>query len=230
MYCANQDGRGPVNPPGHRLKWVNYSVICQLNKGDSSNVHQISTSCMPVTSDKLLLTMLNGKPQLPDSNPDTLRAASPQDQLPSCPQIFGNKPEQDLTLENPLKLDETKSPTLTLPTLKVPVNSTNQRAGLAKESKITWATPERETKKLPLKSGPPGDDRPHNLTRKVEYSQFKTANELTPAMDATKDRKNLVDSNIWAKEICKSFLMTDGHTYTLDRQEVAYCHSCNKVT
>ncbi|KAJ9050247.1 hypothetical protein DSO57_1016224 [Entomophthora muscae] len=52
-----------------------------------------------VTSDKLLLTMLTGKPQLRDSNPDTLRAASPQDQPPGCLQIFGLGPEQDLTLE-----------------------------------------------------------------------------------------------------------------------------------
>ncbi|KAJ9064230.1 hypothetical protein DSO57_1032642 [Entomophthora muscae] len=35
-----------------------------------------------VTSDKLLLTMLIGKPQLQDLNPDTLQAASLQDQLP----------------------------------------------------------------------------------------------------------------------------------------------------
>ncbi|KAJ9059225.1 hypothetical protein DSO57_1004539 [Entomophthora muscae] len=36
-----------------------------------------------ITSDKLLLTMLTGKPQLQDSNPGTLQAASPQ--------IFGLK-------------------------------------------------------------------------------------------------------------------------------------------
>ncbi|KAJ9073256.1 hypothetical protein DSO57_1018416 [Entomophthora muscae] len=49
-------------------------------------------------------------------------------------------------------------------------------------------------------------------------------------MDATKDWKNLVDGNTWAKEICKSSPMTNRHTYTLDRKEVAHCHSCNKVT
>ncbi|KAJ9084802.1 hypothetical protein DSO57_1020482 [Entomophthora muscae] len=175
-----------------------------------------------VKSDKLLLTILPGKPQLQDSNPDTLRAASLQ--------IFGLKPEQYLTLENPLKIDESKSPTLTLPTLKVPVNSTNQQAGQAIDPKITWATTEGETKKLPIERGLPRDDQPHNLTRKVEYSQFKPANELTPAKDATKDWKNLEDSSTQAKEICKSLPIADGHTYTLDLQEVAYHHSCNKVT
>ncbi|KAJ9084640.1 hypothetical protein DSO57_1022375 [Entomophthora muscae] len=111
-----------------------------------------------VTSDKLLLTMYTGKPQLYDLNPDTLQAASPQDQLPGRPQILGQEPEQDLTLESPLKLDESKSPTLTLPMLKVPVNSTNQRVGLAIEPKITQAITEGETKKLPIERGPPRDD------------------------------------------------------------------------
>ncbi|KAJ9081269.1 hypothetical protein DSO57_1016457 [Entomophthora muscae] len=183
-----------------------------------------------VTSDKLLLTMLTGKPQLQDSNPDTLRATSPQDQPPGCLQIFGLEPEQDLTLGNPLKLEESKSSTLTLPTLKVPVYSTNQQAGLAIEPKITQATTEKEIKKLPIKRGPPRDDQHHDPTRKFEYSQFKPANESTPAMDATKDWKNLVNGNTQTKEICKSLPMTDGHTYTLDHQEVAHCYSCNKVT
>ncbi|KAJ9081575.1 hypothetical protein DSO57_1013281 [Entomophthora muscae] len=183
-----------------------------------------------VTSDKLLLTMHTGKPQLQDSNPDTLWAASPQDQPPGRPQILGQEPEQDLTLENPLKLDELKSPTLTLPTLNDPVNPANQRAGLAIEPEITWATTEGETKKLPIERRPPRDDQPHNPTREFEYSQFKPANELTLTMDATKDWKNLVDGNTRAKEICKSLPMTDGHTYTLDHQEVTHCHSCNKVT
>ncbi|KAJ9062478.1 hypothetical protein DSO57_1010267 [Entomophthora muscae] len=114
-----------------------------------------------VTSDKLLLTMLNEKPQLQDSNPDILQAASPQ--------IFGFEPEQDLTSENPLRLDESKSPTLTLPTLNVPVNSTNQRAGLAIDPKITWATMKGETKKIPIECGPPRDDQSHDLIRKLEY-------------------------------------------------------------
>ncbi|KAJ9071111.1 hypothetical protein DSO57_1000785 [Entomophthora muscae] len=86
---------------------------------------------------KLLLTMLTGKPQLQDLNPDTLRDASLQNQPPVCPQILGQEPEQDLTSENPLKIDESKSPTLTLPTLKVSVNPANQQASLAIEPKIT---------------------------------------------------------------------------------------------
>ncbi|KAJ9061709.1 hypothetical protein DSO57_1017961 [Entomophthora muscae] len=90
-----------------------------------------------VTSDKLLLTMLIGKPQLRDSNPDTLWAASLQDQPPGCLQIFVLKPEQDSTSGNPLKLDEPKSPTSTLPMLKVPVNPTNQRVGQVKDPSIT---------------------------------------------------------------------------------------------
>ncbi|KAJ9076808.1 hypothetical protein DSO57_1022756 [Entomophthora muscae] len=90
-----------------------------------------------ITSDKLLLIMLTRKPQLRDSNPETMWAASPQDQLPGHLQIFGLEPEQDLNLGNPLRLDESKSPTSTLPTLKVPVNSTNQQAGLAIDPKIT---------------------------------------------------------------------------------------------
>ncbi|KAJ9083267.1 hypothetical protein DSO57_1036379 [Entomophthora muscae] len=143
--------------------------------------------------------MLTGKPQLQDSNPDTLQAGSPQ--------IFGLEPEQDLTSGNPLKLDESKSLTLTLPTLKVPVYSTNQRAGLTIEPKITWATTEKEIKKLPIKCRPPRDDQPHDPTRKFDYSQSEPANELTPAMNATKVWKNLVNSNTQAKEICKSLPM-----------------------
>ncbi|KAJ9090260.1 hypothetical protein DSO57_1004506 [Entomophthora muscae] len=156
--------------------------------------------------------MLIRTPQLWDLNPDTQRAASLQ--------IFGLKPEQDLTSGNPLEHDEPKPPTLTLPTLKVPVKSTYQWVGQAIDPKITRATAE----------WPPRDDQPHNLTRKFEYSKFESANELTPAKDATKDCKNLVDSSTQAKEICKSLPMADGNTYTLDRQEVAHCHSYNKST
>ncbi|KAJ9089419.1 hypothetical protein DSO57_1013357 [Entomophthora muscae] len=145
-------------------------------------------------------------------------------------QIFGLEPEQDLILGNPPKLDESKSPTLTLPTLKVSVNSTNQQTGLAIDPEISWTTTKGEIKKLPIERKPPRDDQPHDLTRKFEYSQFKPANELTPAMDATKDWKTLVDGNTWAKEIFKSLPMTDGHANTLDCQEVAHCHSCNIVT
>ncbi|KAJ9058022.1 hypothetical protein DSO57_1016704 [Entomophthora muscae] len=111
-----------------------------------------------VTSDKLLLTMLTGNPQLQDLNPDTLWAASSQDQPPGCLQIFRLEPEQNMTLENPLKLDESKTSTSTLPSLKVPVNSTNQQAGLAIEPKITQASTEKEIEKLPNKYGLPRDD------------------------------------------------------------------------
>ncbi|KAJ9054016.1 hypothetical protein DSO57_1018892 [Entomophthora muscae] len=112
--------------------------------------------------------------------PDPLQAASLQGQLPGCPQFFGLKPEQDLTLENPLKLDKSNSPTSTPPMLKVPVNSANQQSGPAIDPKITWDHIEGETKKLPIECGPPRDGQPHNPTRKFEHSQFKPANEITP--------------------------------------------------
>ncbi|KAJ9054473.1 hypothetical protein DSO57_1014153 [Entomophthora muscae] len=95
-------------------------------------------------------------------------------------------------------------------------------AGQAKDPGITLATTEGKTKKLPVERRPPRDDQPHNLTRKLEYSQFKPENELTHVMDATEDWKPLVDGSIRPKGICKSLPMTDGHTYTLDCQEVAH--------
>ncbi|KAJ9084174.1 hypothetical protein DSO57_1027212 [Entomophthora muscae] len=147
----------------------------------------------------------------------------------SCLQISGLKPERDLTSGNLLRLDELKIPASRFPTPRVPVNPTNGRAGQAKDPGITWAPTEGETKKLPVECGPPRDDQPHDLTRKFEYSWFEPANELTPATDATKDWKNLVDSSIRPKGICKSLPMADGHTYTLDCQEVAHYHSCNKL-
>ncbi|KAJ9063277.1 hypothetical protein DSO57_1001715 [Entomophthora muscae] len=76
-------------------------------------------------------------------------------------------------------------------TIKVPVNSTNQRAGLAIEPKTNWASMEEEIEKLPNKHRPPRDDQPSDPTRKFEYSQSEPANEITPVMDATKDWKNL---------------------------------------
>ncbi|KAJ9083505.1 hypothetical protein DSO57_1034073 [Entomophthora muscae] len=218
-------------PVEHTISYLLENFGCAVSKlavADATAVKKTNT--LLVTSEKLLLTMLTGNPQLRDSNPDSLQATSPQDQPPGCPQIFGLEQEQDLTSENPLNLDESKVFTLTLPTVKVPVNLTNQRAGLAKEPKITWASTEEEIKKLPNKRGPPRDDQPSDPTRKFEYSQFEPANEITPTMDAIKDRKHLVNSKIWAREICKSFPMIDGHTYTLDHQEDAHCHSCNKVT
>ncbi|KAJ9067842.1 hypothetical protein DSO57_1035004 [Entomophthora muscae] len=43
-----------------------------------------------VTIDKLLLTMITEKPQLRDLNPETPRAANPEDQLPGCHGKFHN--------------------------------------------------------------------------------------------------------------------------------------------
>ncbi|KAJ9048484.1 hypothetical protein DSO57_1034717 [Entomophthora muscae] len=48
--------------------------------------------------------MLMGKHQLQDLNPETLRAASLQDWLPSHLQFPGLKPERDLNLGNLLRL------------------------------------------------------------------------------------------------------------------------------
>ncbi|KAJ9060403.1 hypothetical protein DSO57_1031232 [Entomophthora muscae] len=115
------------------------------------------------------------------------------------------------------------------PTPKVPVNPTNESAGQAKDPEITWATAAGEAKKLPVECRSPKDDQPCNPKGKFESSQLKPTNEISPAMDATKDCKTLVDSITRPKRNCKSFSMTDGYTYTLGRQEVAHCHSCNKL-
>ncbi|KAJ9051850.1 hypothetical protein DSO57_1000510 [Entomophthora muscae] len=124
----------------------------------------------------------------------TLRCLQPAD--------FWAQTRAGFSSGNPLKL-ELKPPTLKLPTLKVSVNPTNQQAGQAIDPKITWATTEGETKKLPIERRPPRDDQPCNLLRKFECSQFKSANKLPPAKDATKDWKTLVDSSTRAKEILK---------------------------
>ncbi|KAJ9054977.1 hypothetical protein DSO57_1008863 [Entomophthora muscae] len=145
-------------------------------------------------------------------------------------QIFGLKPERDLTLGNFLRHDELKLPASRLPTSKVPVNPTNESAGQAKDPGITWATAAGEAKKLPMECGPPKDDKSHGLKGKFEFPQFEPVNEITPTTDAIEGCKNLVDSNTRPKGICKSFSMADGYTYTLGHQEVAHCHSCNKVT
>ncbi|KAJ9060354.1 hypothetical protein DSO57_1031724 [Entomophthora muscae] len=134
-----------------------------------------------VTSDKLLSTMLIEKPKLQESNPDTPWAASLQ--------FFGFKPEQDLTLGNLLKLDEPSLPTTMPPALEVPVNPNNQQNRLATDPGIIQATTEKETNELSVRSGPPRDDMSREQTREVECSQFKPANGITPAIDATKDVK-----------------------------------------
>ncbi|KAJ9075940.1 hypothetical protein DSO57_1030855 [Entomophthora muscae] len=171
-----------------------------------------------VLSDKLLSTMLIEKPQLQDLNPGIPRAASPRGQPPA---VFWAQSRA---------LGKSNSPTLMPPTLKVPVNATNWRAGSATDPGITWAHAEGETENLPIEHGPHRDNQSRNLTREFKHSQFEPSNRITPTIDATKDREDLVSRKTWAKEICESFTMTDEHTYTLDCQEYAHCHSCNKVT
>ncbi|KAJ9062603.1 hypothetical protein DSO57_1009155 [Entomophthora muscae] len=95
-----------------------------------------------VTSDKLLSTIIIKRPQLWESNPDAPRAASPQGQPPGRLQFLGFESESDLTLENLRKSDEPSLPTTMPPALEVPVNPTNQRAGLATDPRITQATAE----------------------------------------------------------------------------------------
>ncbi|KAJ9057349.1 hypothetical protein DSO57_1023655 [Entomophthora muscae] len=163
-----------------------------------------------ITNDKLLLIMLMGNPQLQDLNPEILRAGSPQDQLTT-----GNLP----------RLDELKLLASRLPTSRVSVNLANESGDQAKDPGITWATTVGEVKKLPVECGPPKNDQSYTLKEKFEFSQFKPANQATPAMDTTKGCKNLVDSSARTKENCKSFSIADGYTYTLGYQEVAHYHS-----
>ncbi|KAJ9057586.1 hypothetical protein DSO57_1021275 [Entomophthora muscae] len=164
-------------------------------------------------------------PQLWESNPD-----APQGQPPGRPQFLGFKLELDLTSENLLKFDE-PSLTTTMPlALEVSVNPTNQRAGLATDPRITRATTEEEIKIPSIRSGPPRDDPSCDLVKELECSSCKSANEITPAIVATKGCEDLVDGETWAMKIFESFAMTDGHTYTLGRQEDAHCHYCNKST
>ncbi|KAJ9081957.1 hypothetical protein DSO57_1009413 [Entomophthora muscae] len=152
---------------------------------------------------------------LQDLNPNTLQAASPHDQLPGRPQIYGLKLEQDLTSENLLRLEKQKLLASRPPTPQVPVNLTNESAGQAKNPEITWATAAGEAEKLPMECRPPKDDKPHNLKGNFELSQFEPANEITPTMDTAKGFKSLVDSSTRSKGICKSFSMADGYNYTL---------------
>ncbi|KAJ9053171.1 hypothetical protein DSO57_1026843 [Entomophthora muscae] len=188
----------------------------------------LSLQGLSVTRDKLLSTILIKKPQLQNSNPGILWAASLQGRPPGCLQFFGLKSEQDLTLENPFKLDEPNVPTPILSTIKVPDKTANQQAGPATDSKITQARTEGKTENFPIERRPPRGNQSHNLTREFEHSQFKPANEITSAIDATKDWEDLVIGKTRADRICESFTMTDGHAYTLDRQEDAHCHPCNK--
>ncbi|KAJ9082624.1 hypothetical protein DSO57_1002570 [Entomophthora muscae] len=127
-------------------------------------------------------------------------------------------------------LDEPNVPTPIISTLGVPDKTANQQAGPATDSKITQARTEGETENFPIEHGPPRGDQSQNLTREFELPQFKPANKITPAIDATKDWEDLVIGKTWADRICESFTMTDGHTYTLGHQEDAHCHPCNKVT
>ncbi|KAJ9088826.1 hypothetical protein DSO57_1019261 [Entomophthora muscae] len=166
----------------------------------------------------------------PNYEAQTLASRGPPARRASCPQFFGLESEQDLTLENTFELDKLNVQTTILSTLGVPVKTANQQAGPATDSKVTWARTEGETENFPIERGLPRGGQSHNLTREFELPQFKAANEITPATDATKDWEDLVIRKTWANKIWESFTMTDGHTYTLGRQEDAHCHSCNKVT
>ncbi|KAJ9071145.1 hypothetical protein DSO57_1000150 [Entomophthora muscae] len=131
---------------------------------------------------------------------------------------------------NLLTLDELNLLALRPPTPKVPVNLNNESAGQAKDPKITWATAAGEAENLLVKCRPPKDDQSYNPKEKFKFSQFEPANEISPEMDPTKGCKPLIGGIIRPEGNCKSFSMADGYTYTLGRQEVAHCHSCNKVT
>ncbi|KAJ9059613.1 hypothetical protein DSO57_1000572 [Entomophthora muscae] len=126
-------------------------------------------------------------------------------------QFPGLKPERDLTSGSLLSLDEQKLLASSPLTPKVPVNLTNESVGQAKDPEITWATAAGEAKKLPVEYEAPKDDQPCNPKWKFKPSQFKPANEISPAMDATKGCKTLIDSIIRPKGNCKSFFMADGH-------------------
>ncbi|KAJ9049095.1 hypothetical protein DSO57_1028122, partial [Entomophthora muscae] len=122
---------------------------------------------------------------------------------PGRPQFFGLESEQDLTLENPFKLDEPNVPTPILSTLGVPDKTANKRASPATDSKITQACTEGETENFPIECGPPRGDQSHNLTREFELPHFKPANEITPAIDATKDWEDLEIGKTRADRICE---------------------------
>ncbi|KAJ9083281.1 hypothetical protein DSO57_1036239 [Entomophthora muscae] len=198
------DQQAPCSSQNVHLSYVTFHTIIKTSSS-------FQKSWVTVTSDKLLSTMLIERPQLRDSNPGSLRAASLQGQLPGCPQFFGLEPEQDLTSENPLKLGKSNSPTSIPPTPKDPDNSTNQQAGPATDPRITWAHAEGKPENLPIECRPPRDNQSHNLTRKVEHSQFKPANGITPAIDATKDWEDLVNGKTRDKEICESLRLAILH-------------------
>ncbi|KAJ9068348.1 hypothetical protein DSO57_1029609 [Entomophthora muscae] len=67
-----------------------------------STIHQFPNTSKPANQGWFpdILTMITEKPQLRDSNPETLRAASLQDQLPAD---FWAQARADLDFRNPLK-------------------------------------------------------------------------------------------------------------------------------
>ncbi|KAJ9051978.1 hypothetical protein DSO57_1038777 [Entomophthora muscae] len=203
---------------------------CIYQSGEEFNYETPLQGFFFVTSDKLLSTMITKRPQPWESNPGLSQAASPQGQPPSRPQFSGFKSGLDLTSENPLKFDEPSLPTMMPPALGVPVNPTNQQAGLATDPRITWATTEEETKIPSIRNVLPRDDLSCDLVKELECSSCKSANEITPAIVATKGCEDLVDGETRAMKIFESFALTDGHTYTLGHQEDAHCHPYNKVT
>ncbi|KAJ9075710.1 hypothetical protein DSO57_1033202 [Entomophthora muscae] len=199
----------------------------------SAAIHLLGVSNKKYILDTKLNVTNSYQPCL-SKNPNYKTQTLASCRLPACrashPQFFGLKSEQDLTLENPFKLDKPNVPTPILSTLGVPVKTANQQVGPATDSKVTQARMEGETENFPIERGPPRGGQSPNLTREFENSQFKASNERTPATDATKDWEDLVIGKTRADKIWENFTMTDGHSYTLGRQEDAHCHPCNKVT
>ncbi|KAJ9074664.1 hypothetical protein DSO57_1004119 [Entomophthora muscae] len=133
-----------------------------------------------VTNDKLLLAMRIEKPQLWDSNPGTLWAASLQAQPPA---FFGLESEINLTLEKFPRLISMEPFTLNTCLQKDPVSSTNENAEPNNDPKITGATTNGGLKKLSQERGPPEDDKSCSSKREFEFFCFSLANEKPPMQD-----------------------------------------------
>ncbi|KAJ9059030.1 hypothetical protein DSO57_1006507 [Entomophthora muscae] len=148
-------------------------------------------------------------------NPETLRAASSQAQLPSCPRFFGLKPETNSILGEFLRPTNLEPPML-IPCLhKDPVSSANKSADLSNNPGVTETTAdEKMKKKLPLECGLLEDDKSYGLKRELKFPHHNPTNEKSPMQDATEGFQTLVDNTTWPEEVCKGFPMADGHTYT----------------
>ncbi|KAJ9087083.1 hypothetical protein DSO57_1036824 [Entomophthora muscae] len=147
-----------------------------------------------VTSDKLLLAGCMENPQLQDSNPRTLQAASPH--------FYRLKSETDLTLEELLRPTSIKLSMLRPCLQKDPVKTVNESADLSNNPEITESTADRETKKLSLECGPPEDDKSCGL-KKIKFPCPSPANENPPLQDAIEGFQTLVDDTTWPKVSCK---------------------------